>query len=299
VQKDFTQQIPGAWMGQRFQKKQGIIMKPKNFFASPQSAPDSADKDQRSFLSNLSNAINHDELCLHYQPRYKLLTGKAEILEAMVRWQRPGVGLLYPETFIPAAEAHGLIYQLDIWVFEQCCKDLTWLREHLDSSVRLAVNISVLSSESMYFSQKLIELCDQYQLSLSDFLIEITVSTHSHDIRKAKAFCTTLTDLGAEICLDDFGSGQSPLINLFELPVSSIIIDRTLVHNLIQSPRSEIIIKHLISLASDLGIKTIAECIEHVDEYKLLRELGCDQIQGHFMCHPMRGDKLTIADLST
>ncbi len=258
-----------------------------------------ADKDQKDFLRNLANAINRDELCLHYQPRYKLLTGKAEILEALVRWQRPGVGLLYPETFIPAAEAHGLIYSLDIWVFEQCCKDLVWLREHLDSTIRLAVNISVLSSESMYFSQKLIELCNQYQLSLSDFLIEITVSTHSHDIRKAKAFCTTLTDLGAEICLDDFGSGQSPLINLFELPVSSIIIDRTLIHNLVQSQRSEIIIKHLISLASDLGIKTVAECIEHVDEYRLLKELGCDQIQGYFMCHPMSGDKLTLADLST
>jgi EAL domain-containing protein (putative c-di-GMP-specific phosphodiesterase class I) len=274
-------------------------MKPNNFFTERRSGAESAVDDQRSFLRNLSRAINQGELCLHYQPRYKLLTGKACMLEALVRWQRPDVGLLYPETFIPAAETHGLIYQLDIWVFEQCCKDLIWLREHLDSSIKLAVNISVLSSESMYFSQKLIELCGQYQLSLSDFLIEITVSTHSHDIRKAKAFCTTLTDLGAEICLDDFGSGQSPLINLFELPVSSIIIDRTLVHNLIQSPRSEIIIKHLISLASDLGIKTIAECIEHGDEYKLLKDLGCDQIQGHFMCHPMSGNKLTLADLST
>jgi EAL domain-containing protein (putative c-di-GMP-specific phosphodiesterase class I) len=285
-------------MGQRFQKKQGIIMKSKDFFSSQQSTSDSDDKDEKTFLSNLAKAIQQDELCLHYQPRYKSLTGKAEVLEALVRWQRPGVGLLYPETFISAAETHGLIYPLDIWVFEQCCKDLIWLRENLDSSIRLAVNISVLSSESMYFSQKLIELCKQYQLSLSDFLIEITVSTHSHDIRKARAFCTTLTNLGAEICLDDFGTGQSPLINLFELPVSSIIIDRTLIRNLIQSQRSEIIIKHLISLASDLGIKTIAECIEHRDEYKLLKDLGCDQIQGYFMCHPMSGNKLTLADLS-
>ena len=183
-------------------------------------------------------------------------------------------------------------------MFEQCCKDLVWFREHLDSSIKLAVNISVLSSESVYFSQKLIELCKKYQLSLADFIIEITVSTHVHDIRKVKAFCTTLGNFGAEFCLDDFGTGQSPLINLFELPVSNIIIDRLLVNNLIASPRSETIIKHLISLATELGIKTVAEGVEHADEYQLLSEIGCDQIQGHYMSHPMNREKLTAASLT-
>jgi predicted signal transduction protein with EAL and GGDEF domain len=145
----------------------GIIMKPNTLYSRQQAANSELAGEQQRFLKNLSNAISQNELCLHYQPRYKCLTGQATVLEALVRWQRPDVGLLYPETFIAAAETHGLIYSLDIWVFEQCCKDLVWFHEHLDSSIKLAVNISVLSSESVYFSQKLIELCKQYQLSLS------------------------------------------------------------------------------------------------------------------------------------
>jgi len=254
--------------------------------------------DHQHFLKNLANAISTGELCLHYQPRYKLLTGRAILLEALVRWQRPDVGLLYPETFITAAEKHGLIYSLDIWVFEQCCKDLVWFREHLNGSIKLAVNISVLSSESVYFSQKLIELCNQYQLSLTDFVIEITASIHGHDIRKVKAFCSTLANFGAEFCLDDFGTGQSPLANLLELPVDNIVIDRSLVNKLIQSQRSETIIKHIVSLASELGIKTVAHGVEHADEFELLKYIGCHQIQGYFMNRPVAREKLAETALS-
>jgi len=273
-------------------------MKPNTLYSRQQAANSELAGEQQRFLKNLSNAISQNELCLHYQPRYKCLTGQATVLEALVRWQRPDVGLLYPETFIAAAETHGLIYSLDIWVFEQCCKDLVWFHEHLDSSIKLAVNISVLSSESVYFSQKLIELCKQYQLSLADFVIEITVSTHAHDIRKVKAFCATLANFGAEFCLDDFGTGQSPLVNLFELPVDSLVIDRTLVQNLIQSQRSETIIKHMVSLATELGIKTIAQGVEHADEYELLKSIGCHQIQGHYLSRPVARERLPVEALT-
>ncbi len=268
-------------------------MNPDQAFPRQSPTASTAANETQSFLKNLANAIARDALNLHYQPRYKLRTGKTTALEALVRWQRPEVGLLYPETFIPAAEAHGLIYQLDIWVFEQCCKDLIWMREQLKASIRISVNISVLSCESVYFSQKLIELCKKYELSMADFIFEITVSTHMHDIRKLKAFCVTLGNFGAEFCLDDFGTGQSPLRNLLELPVSSIVIDRSLTHNIVSYERCEIIIKHLISLADELGIKTVATGVEQNDQYKILAAIGCDQIQGHYMSRPMNRKKLS------
>jgi len=254
--------------------------------------------DQQAFLKNLSVAIAQNELCLHYQPRYDLLTGKASVLEALARWQRPSVGLLYPETFITAAEQHGLIFQLDLWVFEQSCKDLIWFRENLDASIKLSVNISALSCESVYFSQKLIELCKKHQLSLSDFVLEITFSQHVNDIRKVKAFCETLGNFGAQFCLDDFGTGQSPLINLYELPVNNVIIDRAFIENIAQSKRSESIIKHIVALTKDLGIKTVAECVEKQYQYKFISEICCDQIQGHLMQRPVGRERLKTAMLS-
>lgn len=257
-----------------------------------------AGDEQQSFLKNLASAINRNELSLHYQPRYELTSGKTVVLEALARWRRPNVGLLYPETFINAAEQNGLIFQLDLWAFEQGCRDLLWFKENLENPVKLAVNISALSCESVYFSQKLIELCKKYELTLADFVLEITVSTHSHDIRKVKAFCETLGNFGAKICLDDFGTGQSPLMNLYELPVNSINIDRTFIGNIGESERTESIIRHMVSLAHDLGITTVAEGVENKYQYKFLSEIGCDQIQGHLMSRPVGREKLTSEKLT-
>lgn len=251
-----------------------------------------------SFLSNLARAVNNRELCLHYQPRYELDSSRLVAVEALTRWQRPSVGLLHPEAFITEAETHGLIFQIDLWMFEQCCRDLHWLHEHIDPELTLAVNISVLSCESVYFSQKLIELCDKYQVSLADFIFDISVSTHSHDIRKVKAFCETLTPYGARFCLDDFGTGQSPLSNLYHLPIDFLTIDRVFIDGIGHSRRGETLIEHQIKLAHALGIKAIAEGVEHLYQCKFLVDHGCDLLQGHLMNKPVEKEKLK-AELSS
>ncbi len=246
-----------------------------------------------SFISSIATAIQRHELCLHYQPRFDLDDRSATTLEALVRWQRPTIGLLYPETFIKLAEDNALIFQLDLWVFEQCCHDLVWLRDNLNEDIKIAVNFSILSCESVYFCQKIIDLCSQYGLLFSDFIIEITASTNSTDIRKLKSFCETLTNYGASFCLDDFGVGLSPLITLEHLPVHSIKIDRALVANIGISRRSEAIIKHLVPLAHDLGIEVIGEGIEDVVHMDHLRELECEQIQGFYLGRPTDINRLS------
>ncbi len=245
-----------------------------------------------SFVSNLARAVANRELILHYQPRYDITTGQAVTLEALTRWQRPSIGLLYPEAFITAAEEHGLIFQIDLWVFEQCCKDLAWIDEHIGENITLAVNISVLSCESVYFSQKLIELCEQHGVSLSRFIIDITVNTHGHDIRKVKAFCETLGNYGAQFCLDDFGTGQSPLSNLYHLPINSLIIDRVFIDSIGHSERGETLIQHQIKLAHALNLQAIAEGVEHLYQCKFLVDHGCDILQGYLMNKPVEKEKL-------
>lgn len=239
------------------------------------------------FVDSLSHAVRNEELCVHYQLRFDAATGKAGIFEALLRWQRPDAGLFYPEIFIPVAEENGLIFSLDLWVFEKCCKDLKYLHEHVNPHARIAVNLSVLACESMYFSQRLIEISDEYGVQLSDFEFEITESTHIHDVRKVVSFCETLTNYGATFSLDDFGTGQSPLINLCLLPVSAIKIDRAFVHGIGNSKRCEIIITSLVKLAKQLGMEVVAEGIETAEQYHFLNDLGCNQLQGFLLSRPL------------
>ena len=244
------------------------------------------------FLTALNQAIQNGELRLHYQPRFSSETRATTMLEALVRWQRPEVGLLFPEVFLPPAEQHGLIFSLDLWVFEQCCIDLLWLRKHINSSLKIAINVSVLECESVYHAQKLIGICDKYGLSLSDFELEITERTHIRDFRKVKSFCETLYNLGASFSLDDFGTGQSPLSNLCLLPIDIIKIDRSFIKDLGENKREQILVRNLINMAHDMEIEIVAEGVEFEHQRDMLTDMGCDQLQGYLLSKPVARDEL-------
>ncbi|HHJ35892.1 MAG TPA: EAL domain-containing protein [Gammaproteobacteria bacterium] len=247
---------------------------------------------QAAFLSNLKNAIDTDKLSLHYQPRFDVVTGKADILEALVRWHRPGVGLFSPEVFISDAEENGLIFGLDLWVFERCCKDLKQMQESINPDVKIAVNLSVLTCESIYFAQKIINISNKHDVSLSDFEFEITEHAHIHDVRKVISFCETLKNYGAEFCLDDFGTGQSPLVNLTLLPASTVKIDRCFIQGIGNSRCCEIIIQSLVEMVQKLDMQIVAEGIENSEQYWFIRDSGCDQLQGFLLCKPVGIDSL-------
>ncbi|HHJ34822.1 MAG TPA: EAL domain-containing protein [Gammaproteobacteria bacterium] len=249
------------------------------------------------FVSKLRNAINGDELSLHYQPRFDIVQGKADVLEALVRWYEPGVGLFHPEVFIGPAEENGLIFSLDLWVFEQCCKDMKQLQATVNPNVKIAVNISILTCESIYYAQKIIEISERHGVSLLDFEFEITETSQIRDIRKVIAFCDTLKSYGATFCLDDFGTGQSALVNLQMLPVSTVKINQCFVQGIGQSDRSESIICGLIRLVKELGMQTVAEGIETNEQYWFMREAGCDQLQGFLLGRPLRFMQLKTQSL--
>jgi EAL domain-containing protein (putative c-di-GMP-specific phosphodiesterase class I) len=254
----------------------------------------SPESEQR-FISNLNRAVQNCQLLLHYQPRFTCSSRKAQIVEALVRWQHPSSGLFYPELFLSQAEKHGLIFNIDLWVFEQCCADLKWLRRYTDPNIRIAMNISVLVCESMYFAQKLIAICEKYRLSFSDFEFEITEGTHPRDDRKIRAFCETLSQLGATFTLDDFGIGQSSLLDLCRLPISVIKIDKTFVSNFAHDPRTRIIVEHMISMAHKLNIKVVAEGVEDEFQGDAMADIGCDQMQGFYLCRPDIKPKLRFS----
>ena len=243
--------------------------------------------------AELLYAIQHNQLHLQYQPRYDTESGKSNLFEALVRWQHPSRGLLAPDTFIAIAEEHGLICKLGLWVFERCCKDLIRLRHQLKQKIKIAVNLSLLQCEDPQHASKIHDICQKYLLELSDFEFELTESEGIQNKTRVIRFCETLRELGAEISLDDFGTCYSPLNNLCELPVNYIKIDKSFTDNIGNGGRDEILISHLIKLAHEMDIKVVAEGVEHAYQRDQLITMGCDQLQGFYMCKPL--DPLTIS----
>ena len=244
------------------------------------------------YIGELNRAINDQELCLHYQPRYSR-AGKLVSLEALVRWQHPQQGLLYPDTFIPLADEVGLIHPLGLWVFEQCCNDLFWLRNHLDDSIKITINFSASQFEDTQFAQKILDISQRYYLSLSSFEFEITGCSRIHNKTRILEFCNMLAAVGAEFSLEDFGTALTPLEYLCLLPVSLIKLECDLINKIGFCTRSEIMLRKLIELAHEMELKIVAEGVEHVYQRDLLIEMGCDQLQGFLMHKPVELDKLT------
>jgi len=239
-----------------------------------------------SFLNHLSHAIRHDELCLHYQPRYNTVTGKSDVLEALVRWQRPNDGLLYPEAFISHAENNGLIFRLDMWVFEHCCKDLLWLHNNFYSHAKISINISVQACENICYLQKIIKISDKYGVHLSNFEFDITRCAHAYDIRKITSFCEAMNNFGVNFRLDDFATGPSPTAKLWSL-AHATIINKCFIHDIGKSADSEDFIRSLVEKAKDIRVRVIAEGIESKEQRIFMSDLGCDHLQGFLLCRPL------------
>jgi len=248
---------------------------------------ETCDDGQQINARTMQLAIMNDELEVHYQPRYHCASGQADILEALVRWRHPVLGMLMPDKFIALAEEHGLICLLGLWVFEQTCKDILLLRRQLKHRVKIAVNVSLLQCEDKLHAQKLFDICKKYKLDLDDFEFELTESENIRNRSSVLRFCNTLTALGAEISLDDFGTCYSPLNNLCDLPVSYIKVDRCFTKKIGNGSRSEILIQHLIKLAHEMKIKVVAEGVENAHQRDLLISMGCDQVQGYYVCRPL------------
>lgn len=269
----------------------------KTCFVSEYSTREFGEQQDNDFLRALHHAIENNELSLEYQPRYDVSTGHATIFEALVRWQRKDIGTVYTGGFINKAITHGLIFGLDLWVFKACCADLLRLRTEVDKNIKISLNISPLECESLHHTQKLLSICESYGLHLSDFEFEITEGTPIDNARKVKIFCSTVIERGATISLNDLSTCFSPLNNLGETPISYIKIDRGFINKIGYGGRSDVLIDHLIKLAHEMEVKVVAVGIEHAYQRDQLIKMGCDQLQGFYMCKPLKAENITSAHI--
>jgi diguanylate cyclase (GGDEF)-like protein len=238
----------------------------------------------------LVQAIADDELVLHYQPIFHLPTGRIECYEALVRWERPGVGLLPPSEFLPVAEASDLICDLDAWVLRTAAAQLSaWNRSRGDTAMQVAVNIS-----GRHISQHRILDDVATTLRSSDFLppqlvIEVT-ETALMDGSLAAANLEALRGMGVVVSLDDFGTGYQSSTQLWRLPVDVVKIDREFVDA--STPSARTLLELMVKAAHAFGARVVAEGVEREDQLDLLRELGCEFVQGFGLGYPAPAEQL-------
>lgn len=255
-------------------------------FAIYDEKADPYSKEKLALLSELRHAIDNAELELYYQPKVDLKTGKVKDVEALVRWIHPQNGIISAGDFIPLAEQSGLIHSLTEWVFKEGVRQQQqWHRDGLD--LRISMNISAHILADSKFPGKIRDLLDETKIEPSRLIIEVTESAMMADPQDAAEMLSILNGMGISISIDDYGTGYSSLSYLSKLPVGELKIDRSFVSRMNENSTDDLIIRSTIDLGKNLGLKVIAEGVEKEIEWEKLSQMGCDMIQGYYVCRPI------------
>lgn len=247
---------------------------------------DRASQQSLSLLSDMRHAIDHNEFQLFVQPKISLLDGRVAGMEALVRWQHPERGMVFPDQFIPFAEQTGFIRVLTRWVLERAaelCRDL--YAANIDA--KISVNLSTRDLLDQDLPQKFFELLNRHHVRPQSFCLEITESAIMDDPVRALQTLERLHQLGVELSIDDFGTGYSSLAYLKRLPVDELKIDKSFVMNMERDQDDVKLVRSTIDLGHNMGLRVVAEGIENVEVWDILSRMGCDQGQGYFMSRPM------------
>jgi diguanylate cyclase (GGDEF)-like protein len=257
--------------------------------ASYKADADRSSHERLLVLAQLREAIAHDELVLHYQPKVALHDGSVVGAEALVRWQHPERGLVPPIQFVPLAEHTGLIGPLTAWVLERALRDMRvwWDRGH---RITVAVNLSVANLVDAELPGLVARLLAETRLPPAALEFEITESVLMTEPERALRTLTLLRGMGAKLAVDDYGTGHSSLAYLHQLPLNTLKIDRSFVSAM--AGEGGVIVRSTVDLAHSLGLNVVAEGIEDHGTAVALRALGCDLGQGFHYARPVPVEQL-------
>lgn len=246
------------------------------------------ERDLRSAMSDFS------QFELYYQPKIDLKTARIVGAEALIRWNHPSKGYILPGEFIPVAEATDIIHPLGDWVIEQTCRDLRVWRDFLPSSeFHIALNLSAKQLYARKIADTVSQYLKEYQLPSSYMHVEVTETALMVDKKSAKETLDTLRTIGIEVWLDDFGTGYSSLGYLREFSIDGVKIDRSFISDIQEDANDRALCSAIISMAHQLGIKTVAEGIETHQQSAFLTQESCDFGQGYLYGKPMPAKELT------
>lgn len=238
--------------------------------------------------SDLRQAVEQKEFCVHYQPIVSLQTGRLAGFEALVRWNHPRRGLVSPADFIPVAEETGLIVPIGEWVLQEACRQIRECQEAFPShrSLSLSVNLSARQVAQPDLLDRIQDALAASKLNPHCLKLEITESVVMENAEAAALMFKQLRALGVQLSIDDFGTGYSSLSYLHRFPLNYLKIDRSFVSRL-TTDNDNAIVRTISTLARNLGMEVIAEGIETEEQYQQLKILGCEYGQGFLFSHPV------------
>jgi diguanylate cyclase (GGDEF)-like protein/PAS domain S-box-containing protein len=238
----------------------------------------------------LRDAIDQNQFVLYYQPQVDLSTGLIVGAEALLRWQRPGAGLVGPNAFLSRAEENGLILPISEWVLREACTTAkSWQRAGLPT-LRVSVNLSPVQFRRRTLPLLVAKILGETGLDPRRLDLEITESIVMHDFDEVQEDLQSLLQLGVHLAIDDFGTGYSSLGYVKRFPVTRLKIDRSFVRDMAEDKNDAAIVRAIITLGHSMNITVVAEGVETADQLARLRAEGCDEVQGYYFGRPMPSD---------
>ncbi|MBC3346708.1 EAL domain-containing protein [Pseudomonas sp. SWRI196] len=239
-------------------------------------------RQQQTIESGLRLALQRKEFVLHYQPKIDLRSGKVVGAEALVRWNRPDIGLIYPSDFIPVAEDSGLIVPLSQWVLQEACQQACRWQADGMRPLYLSVNVSTIDFRQRGFVEGIARTLKETGLDPTQLELEITESVLMQNVDTTVAILKAVKRLGIRLAIDDFGTGYSSLSYLQKFPVDVLKIDQSFVGDLSIDSNDAKLVSTIISLGKSLNLHIIAEGVETLEQLEFLKAHQCEEAQGYY-----------------
>jgi len=249
--------------------------------------------EHRAVENKLWEAYENNYFKLFYQPVIALESGKLAGFEALIRIIHPEEGLIPPDKFIAAAENSAIIFPLGLWIIEEACRQINIWKERfeLDTVLRINVNLSAKQFLHPELTSHIFEITERLQINENDIAFELTESAFMEDMESANIALLELRSKKFALYMDDFGTGYSSLSYLMHFPVNVIKIDQSFVKWMHIDEQSETLVKSLVALAHNLGLKVVAEGTDDESHIDILKECGCDYAQGYYFAKPLPAEE--------
>jgi diguanylate cyclase (GGDEF)-like protein/PAS domain S-box-containing protein len=247
-----------------------------------------------SLENDLRHALDRGELVLHYQPQINIASGRVTGVEALLRWNRPGFGLVGPKDFIPIAEETQLIVPIGEWVLREACRQAREWRGDRASGFRMAVNLSPRQFQHSDLPHVIAAALEISGIAPHDLELEITESLAMQNTTRTISTLQRLREMGVQIAIDDFGTGHSSLNYLRSFPIDSVKIDQEFVQEIEASAADRAIVSAVIGMARGLGLRVTAEGVETEEQLTFLREQGCEDVQGFLFGEPVPAEAFRV-----
>ncbi len=247
----------------------------------------SASAERLEMETALRHAVRNGELVLHYQPSVHLPAGRIAAVEALVRWVHPERGMIAPDKFIPLADETGIITELGAWVLLEACAQTRRWHEAGFEGLKVSVNVSAVQFRQDDLVQLVEAVLGRTGLPASCLDLEITETVLMQDADATIATLRELKAMGVSISVDDFGTGYSSLAYLQRFPIDTLKIDKSFMRDITGEGQNAAIVRTVIALAKSLGLESIAEGVETLEQVEFLRAAGCDRLQGYYFSRPL------------